>query len=82
MLLARELIAYISRELVKKLTPIAIETHNPQAVAEIVYNVITEELAVEDRLNDEVRESSSSTATTCAGKASVTRRCSAKSRTP
>ena len=56
MLLAREFIAYLSRELVKKLTPVAIETNNPQAVAEIIANVINEELAVEDRLNDEVRE--------------------------
>ncbi len=56
MLLAREFIDYLSRELVKKLTPTAIETHNPQAVAEIISHIITEELAVEDRLNDEVRE--------------------------
>jgi hypothetical protein len=56
MLLPREFIAYLSRELVKKLTPASIETSNPQAVAEIVTNIITEELAVEDRLNDEVRE--------------------------
>jgi len=56
MLLAREFVAYLSRELVKKLMSGAIETHNPQAVAEIVAGIITEELAVEDRLNDEVRE--------------------------
>ncbi len=56
MLLPREFIAYLSRELVKKLTPAALETSNPQAVAEIIGNVITEELAVEDRLNDEVRD--------------------------
>jgi len=56
MLLAREFVAYLSRELVKKLTSGAIETHNPQAVAELVAGIITEELAVEDRLNDEVRD--------------------------
>jgi hypothetical protein len=56
MLLPREFIAYLSRELVKKLTPQSIETINPQSVAEIIAHVITEELAVEDRLNDEVRE--------------------------
>jgi hypothetical protein len=56
MLLAREFVAYLSRELVKKLTSGAIETHNPQAVAEIIAGIITEELAVEDRLNDEVRD--------------------------
>jgi len=56
MLLPREFIAYLSRQLVTKLTPGSIETNNPQAVAEIITNVISEELAVEDRLNDEVRE--------------------------
>ncbi len=56
MLLPREFITYLSRELVKKLTPGLIETHNPQAVSEIIANIINEELSVEDRLNDEVRE--------------------------
>lgn len=56
MLLAREFVAYLSRELVKKLTSGAIETHNPQGVAEIIAGIITEELTIEDRLNDEVRE--------------------------
>jgi hypothetical protein len=56
MLLAREFVAYLSRELVKKLTSGAIETHNPQVVAELIAGIITEELAVEDRLNDEVRD--------------------------
>ncbi|SRR5579885_1103386 len=56
MLLAREFVAYLSRELVKKLTPANLETSNPQAVADVVANLITEELLVEDRLNDEVRD--------------------------
>ena len=56
MLLAREFVHYISRQLVKKLTPGMIETPNPDAIAEKVAEVITEELAVEDRLNDEVRD--------------------------
>jgi hypothetical protein len=56
MLLAREIIAYMSRQLVKKLTPQIIETSHPEAVTELISNTITEELAVEDRLNDEVRE--------------------------
>ena len=56
MLLAREFIAYVSRQLVKKLTPQIVETSTPDAVAELISNIITEELAVEDRLNDEVRE--------------------------
>ena len=56
MLLAREFVAYISRQLVKRLTPGIIETPNPDLVAEKIAEVITEELAVEDRLNDEVRD--------------------------
>lgn len=56
MLLAREFVAYLSRQLVKRLTPGVIETPAPDAVAEKITEVITEELAVEDRLNDEVRE--------------------------
>jgi len=56
MLLAREFVAYISRQLVNRLTPAVIETTTPEFVAEKVGEVISEELAVEDRLNDEVRD--------------------------
>ena len=56
MLLAREFVSYISKQLVKSLTPGTIETSNPDVVAEKIAEVISEELAVEDRLNDEVRE--------------------------
>jgi hypothetical protein len=56
MLLAREFVAYLSRQLVTRLTPGIIETPNPEMVAGKISEVITEELAVEDRLNDEVRD--------------------------
>ncbi len=56
MLLAREFVAYLSRQLVTKLIPGVIETPTPDAVAGKITDVIVEELAVEDRLNDEVRE--------------------------
>jgi hypothetical protein len=56
MLLAREFVAYISRELVKRLTPGVIETPTPDQLAERISEVITQELEVEDRLNDEVRD--------------------------
>jgi hypothetical protein len=56
MLLAREFVAYLSRQLVKRLTPGVIETTAPEAVAEKMAEAINAELAVEDRLNDEVRE--------------------------
>jgi hypothetical protein len=56
MLLAREFVAYLSRQLVKRLTPQIIETSHPDSVTELISGIITEELTVEDRLNDEVRE--------------------------
>src|SRR5262245_2646660 len=56
MLLAREFVNYISKQLVKSLTPGMIETPTPDVVAERIAGVINEELEVEDRLNDEVRD--------------------------
>jgi hypothetical protein len=56
MLIAREFVAYLSRQVAKRLTPTFIETSNPQGLAEQTTNLITEELEVEDRLNDEVRD--------------------------
>jgi uncharacterized protein len=56
MLLARELVDYISRQIIKKLTPQWIETTDSQVAADFIAGVIEEDLAVEDRLNDEVRE--------------------------
>ena len=56
MLLAREFVTYISKQLVKGLSPGMIETPAPEAVAEHIGAVITGELEVEDRLNDEVRD--------------------------
>ncbi|MBI5086354.1 MAG: DUF507 family protein [Acidobacteria bacterium] len=55
MLLAKEFVAYLSRQLTAKLGSNFIEIANPAAVAEIINNVVIEELTVEDRLNDEVR---------------------------
>jgi hypothetical protein len=56
MLIAREFVAYLARQLVKKLSVSTIETVEPQVVSELIASVITEELAIEDRLNDEVRD--------------------------
>src|SRR6201994_4871066 len=56
MLLAREFVGYLSRQLVARLTPGVIETTAPAVVADKIADVISEELAVEDRLNDEVRD--------------------------
>jgi hypothetical protein len=56
MLLAREFITYLSREVIKRVSPHIVETTDTQTTSELVASVITEELQVEDRLNDEVRE--------------------------
>jgi uncharacterized protein len=56
MLLPREFVAYLSRQIVRRLTPNTIETHSPDKVIELVQNVISDELEAEDKLNDEVRE--------------------------
>jgi hypothetical protein len=56
MLLAREFIGYLSRQLVERLSPVAIETSNPAIAAGVIAQVIEEDLSVEDRLNDEVRD--------------------------
>jgi hypothetical protein len=56
MLLPREFVAYLSRQIVKRLTPATIETQAPERVTELVHTVIADELDAEDKLNDEVRE--------------------------
>jgi hypothetical protein len=56
MLLARELVEYISRQIVKKLTPQWIETTDVNVAATFIADIIEEDLTIEDRLNDEVRD--------------------------
>src|SRR5579862_6721109 len=56
MLLAREFVDYISRQVIAKLTPQWIETTDPQVAAGFVSTVIHDDLSIEDRLNDEVRD--------------------------
>ena len=56
MLLAREFVDYVSRQIVRKLTPQWIETTDAQVAANFIAAVIEEDLAIEDSLNDEVRE--------------------------
>jgi hypothetical protein len=56
MLLAREFIGYLSRQLVRRLSPALFESSNPQAAAEVIAQTITDELSTEDKLNDEVRD--------------------------
>ena len=56
MLLGKEFVAYLSRQLVKRMAPQIIETAEPNAAADFLAQIIEQELAVEDRLNDEVRD--------------------------
>lgn len=56
MLLPRDFITYLSRQIVQRLVPGSIETHQPAKIVEIVDGLIYQELEAEDRLNDEVRD--------------------------
>ncbi len=56
MLLARELIDYIARQIVKKMSPQWFETTEPQGASEFIAGIIESDLAIEDQLNDEVRD--------------------------
>ncbi len=56
MLLAKEFIQYLGNEIVKRLHPLILETSDIAASTQLVAGIIEEELAVEDRLNEEVRE--------------------------
>jgi hypothetical protein len=55
MLLAREFISYLARQLVSRLSPSAFETSDPAVAAASIAQVIEEDLSIEDKLNDEVR---------------------------
>jgi len=57
MLLVRDFVAHMATEVVKRLVEgNQIETKTPEAVTQRVRVCMAEELAVEDRLNEEVRE--------------------------
>ena len=56
MLLAHELVDYIAGQMVRKLTPMWMETSNSASAAEFISGIVEADLAVEDQLNDEVRD--------------------------
>lgn len=57
MLLARDYVTYMSREVVKKLVASQmIEAADSAALSEKIRHAMTDELGIEDRLNEEVRE--------------------------
>jgi len=56
MLFSKEYVGYLAREVSKKLAASGqIETKNPSALTEKIHAAMTEELTLEDRINDEVR---------------------------
>ena len=57
MLLSRDFVGYMANEVVKRLVANKmIEAGNPAALAERIRQKMAEEIGVEDRLNEEVRE--------------------------
>jgi hypothetical protein len=56
MQLSREYVAYMSKELLKRLTDQGlIQFEQPEYVTEVMLQVVVDELTVEDRINDEAR---------------------------
>jgi hypothetical protein len=56
-LLSRDYVGYMAKEVVKRLIAgKMIETKNPENLTTQVRQVMSEEITVEDRLNEEVRE--------------------------
>jgi len=57
MQLPREYVAYMAKQLLKRLTASGlIQYEQPEYVTEVINQVMLDELTVEDRINDEVRK--------------------------
>ncbi len=57
MLLSRDFVGYMAKEVVKRLLAAKmIETKDPEALTQHVRQVMADEVTVEDRLNEEARE--------------------------
>lgn len=57
MLLTRDYVGYMAKEVVKRLVAAEmIETKDPEGLTQQVRQVMAEEITIEDRLNEEVRE--------------------------
>jgi len=56
MLLSRAFVAYLARELAKRLADGPLEVADRDLVREAIHHLITDELSIEDRVNEEVRE--------------------------
>jgi hypothetical protein len=56
MLLPREFVGYLAKQIVKQLSPLTLEATDPAGAEEAITTLISDELAAEDNLNEEVRE--------------------------
>lgn len=56
MLLPKEFVGYLAKQIVKQLSPLTLEATDPAAAQEAIEALISDELAAEDKLNEEVRE--------------------------
>src|SRR5260221_3305390 len=56
MLLQKEVVDYLARQLIKSVVPTLVEVPDPTAAKDVISQIVIEELSVEDKLNDEVRE--------------------------
>ncbi len=57
MILSRDFVAYMARELVRRLTAAQMfEARAPEALVERIRVALVEELSLEDRVNEEVRQ--------------------------
>ncbi|HKS83249.1 MAG TPA: DUF507 family protein [Candidatus Acidoferrales bacterium] len=57
MLLSRDYVGYMAKELVKRLIAAKmIETKNAEALTQAVRQVMADEITIEDRVNEEARE--------------------------
>ena len=56
MLLPKEFVGYLAKQIVKQLSPLTLEATDPVGAEESIAIVIGDELAAEDNLNEEVRE--------------------------
>ena len=53
----REYVAYMAKQVLKRLTQAGlIQFDQPEYVTEVMYEVMVDELSVEDRINEEVRK--------------------------
>jgi hypothetical protein len=55
MLLAKEFVEYLGRQVAARLPSNMIEISNRAAVGEILVSIVMDEMSIEDKLNDEVR---------------------------